>query len=62
MQLPHQAVDPFSGTRQLFAGHMKQAVQGGILLIQGDQMPGKPLILNFSGAETPMLFLFIGHL
>ena len=56
MQLPHQPVDPFSGTHQLSAGHMKQAVQsrGGILLMQGDQMPGKPLVLLFSGADAPM--------
>ena len=56
MQLPHQPVDPFSGTGQLCAGHMKQTVQsqGGILLMQRDQMPGKPLILQFSGADAPM--------
>lgn len=40
---------------------MKQAVQSqsGILLMQGDQMPGKPLILEFSGADVPMLFRFL---
>ena len=56
VQLPHQPVDPFSGTGQLSAGHMEQAVQsqGGILLMQGDQMPGKPLVLLFSGADAPV--------
>jgi len=35
---------------------MKQAVQSQsrILLMQGDQMSGKPLILEFSGADAPM--------
>ena len=28
--------------------------QGGILLMQGNQMPGKPLVLLFSGADAPV--------
>ena len=56
VQLLHQPVDPFSRTGQLSAGHMEQAVQsqGGILLMQGNELTGQPLILLFSGADAPV--------
>ena len=56
MQLPHQPVDPLSGADHFPPDHVKQGVQPGgwLLLMQGDELTGQPLILQFSGADAPM--------
>ena len=56
VQLPHQPVDPLSGADHFPPDHVKQGVQPGgwLLLMQGDELTGQPLILLFSGADAPM--------
>ena len=56
MQLPHQPINPLSGAYHFSPDHVKQGVQPGgwLLLMQGDELTGQPLILQFSGADAPM--------
>ena len=56
MQLPHQPINPLSGADHFPPDHVKQGVQPGgwLLLMQGDELTGQPLILLFSGADAPM--------
>ena len=56
VQLLHQPVDPLSGADHFPPDHVKQGVQPGgwLLLMQGDELTGQPLILLFSGADVPM--------
>ena len=56
MQLPHQPINPISGANHFPPDHVKQGVQPGgwLLLMQGDELTGQPLILQFSGADAPM--------
>ena len=56
VQLPHQPVNPLSRADHFPPDHVKQGVQPGgrLLLMQGDELTGQPLILLFSGADAPM--------
>lgn len=56
MQLPHQPINPLSGADHFPPDYMKQGVQPGgwLLLMQGDELTGQPLILLFSGADAPV--------
>jgi len=56
VQLPHHPVDPLSGANHFLPDHVKQGVQPGgwLLLMQGNELTGQPLILLFSGADAPM--------
>ena len=56
MQLPHQPINPLSGADHFPPDHVKQGVQSGgwLLLMQGNELTGQPLILPFSGADAPM--------
>ena len=56
VQLPHQPINPLSGADHFPPDHVKQGVQSGgwLLLMQGDELTGQPLILLFSGADAPM--------
>ena len=56
MQLPHQPINPLSGADHFPPDHVKQGVQPGgwLLLMQGDELTGQPLILLFSGADAQM--------
>ena len=56
VQLLHQPVDPLSGADHFPPDHVKQGVQPGgwLLLMQGNELTGQPLILLFSGADAPV--------
>ena len=49
-------LNPLSGADHFPPDYMKQGVQprGWLLLVQGDELTGQPLILLFSGADAPM--------
>ena len=56
VQLLHQPINPLSGADHFPPDHVKQGVQPGgwLLLMQGDELTGQPLILLFSGADAPV--------